>query len=104
MVYFAYGFPRALRTGCDAGPGADVVYASFGGSDYLAVVTTTAVQIWSGGQHRMKLGEITREEGSLALEGGNLCAAWCPSRRVVAVAVSACRRRLDSAPRAHRCA
>jgi RAB6A-GEF complex partner protein 1 len=86
-MYFAYGFPKALITGCQPPDDTDVVYISFN-ADYMFVVCSASVQVWSGGQHRIKLGELSRSAESLAEEGANVRALWCPSKRVLAVAVS----------------
>ena len=87
-MYFAYGFPKSHRIFAREDPSEEVVYASFNGSDYLVVVTTTAVQLWSGGQQRIKLGELVRDTESLESKGRITKAWWCPSKRVIAAAVS----------------
>ena len=87
-MYFAYGFPKSYRILADDDSSEEVVYASFNGSDNLVVVTSTTIQLWSGGQQKIKLGELIRDEESIEDEGVNIRAWWCPSRRVIAVAVS----------------
>jgi len=85
-MYFSYGFPKAFRLwDADQSP-SDVVYTCFGG-DFLVVVTTTTLQIWTGGQQRLKLGEFQRDKSSVEEEGRAICACWCPSKRVIAIAV-----------------
>ena len=86
-MYFGYGFPKSFRVFAGEDTHEEVVYASFNGSDYLIVVTTTVVQLWSGGQQRIKLGELIRDAESLENDGRNTQAWWCPSKRVIAVAV-----------------
>jgi hypothetical protein len=88
-MYFAYGSPKLLRTGDGGGAAEPVAAVAFGGGELLAVVTRSALQVWSGGRHRLRLGACARPAASVAEEGVNVCAAWCPTRRIVAVAVSA---------------
>lgn len=45
-------------------------------------------QIWSGGEHRLKLGELHRTPEAIEEEGPNVRAHWCPQKRVLAVSVS----------------
>ena len=51
------------------------------------LVTTSGVQLWSAGQHRVRLGSLVRSEESLAAEGLNKRAFWSPARRLLAVVV-----------------
>ncbi|KAK9831279.1 hypothetical protein WJX74_010194 [Apatococcus lobatus] len=82
-MFFAYGWPRALAA--FEGPGQeDVVYLHLD-TDYCLIVSTGSVQIWTGGQHRIRLGHLAREETTLKNEGPNKCAYWCSSRRLLAV-------------------
>lgn len=85
-MYFSYGFPKSYCLGNGDALPSTVVYTSFGG-DLLVVVTSTSLQVWSGGQQRLKLGEVVRDEHVTKEEGCITCACWCPSRRVIAVAV-----------------
>lgn len=87
MPYLAYGWPRALAASCQA-PSGEAVYIALG-ADYLVVVYAAAIQIWTGGQHRMKIGELVRNPSSLQEEGGHVRAYWCPGRKCLAVLVSA---------------
>ncbi|KAK9863715.1 hypothetical protein WJX84_007822 [Apatococcus fuscideae] len=82
-MFFAYGWPRALAAFEGAGQ-EDVVYLHLD-SDYSLIVSTGSVQIWTGGQHRIRLGHLAREEITLKNEGLNKCAYWCSSRRLLAV-------------------
>ncbi len=84
-MFFAYGWPRALAAFEGAGQ-EDVVYLHLD-SDYSLIVSTGSVQIWTGGQHRIRLGHLAREETTLKNEGLNKCAYWCSSRRLLAVLV-----------------
>lgn len=87
-MYFAYGFPKSYRILAGVNFNDEVVYASFNGSDNLVIVTSTTIQLWNGGQQKIKLGELVRDEDSIEEEGVSIRAWWCPSRRVIAVAVS----------------
>lgn len=86
-MFFAYGWPRALAAFEGAGQ-EDVVYLHLD-TDYCLIVSTGSVQIWTGGQHRIRLGHLAREETTLKNEGPNKCAYWCSSRRLLAVLVRA---------------
>jgi hypothetical protein len=87
-MYCSYGFPRALATGL-SGPDEECIYCSQPSPDYVVLVFSSAVQVWSGSQHCAKVGEVRRSGDALAQEGPNLRAHWCPQKRVLAVAVSA---------------
>lgn len=87
-MYFAYGFPKSYRILAGDNSNEEVVYASFNGSDNLVIVTSTTIQLWSGGQQKIKLGEFVRNEETIKEEGASMKAWWCPSRRAIAVAVS----------------
>ena len=86
-MYFAFGWPRALYTGV-VDDDEEVVEMCFG-RNYLVLVLRRCVQFWSGGQHRLKLGEPPLTEASLQEDGDNQAAHWCSSRRMLAVLVSA---------------
>ena len=88
-MYFSYGWPKAHSTGTSASLGdAECIYCSQGTGDYVIAVFSSSIQVWSGGQHRVKLGELHRGQEAVEEEGSNLRAHWCPSKRVLAVAVS----------------
>ena len=84
-MYFAFGWPRALYTGV-VDDDEEVVEMCFG-RNYLVLVLRRCVQLWSGGQHRLKLGELPLTEASLQEDGDNQAAHWCSSRRMLAVLV-----------------
>lgn len=84
-MYVAYGWPRTLSVKAD-GVQEDVVHLSLN-DDYLVVVSTVSVQIWSGDQHRVMLGQLRRDVGSITSDGLNRRAVWCGSRRLLAVLV-----------------
>ena len=58
-MYFAYGWPKtlAVKGGIDH---EDVVHLCLS-DDHLVVVSTTCIQLWSGGQHRVRLGVLRRD-------------------------------------------
>lgn len=85
-MYFSYGLPKALITGCAEDE--ELVHLALH-NDYLLLVSSASVQVWSGGQHHIKLGECKRGAENIEEEGSNIKAHWCPSRRLLAVAVSA---------------
>ena len=67
----------------------DVVYMHLD-NDFLVLVTTYRIQIWTGGQHRVKLGTYTRSADSLRLEGLNKKAYWSSSKKSLAILVIHC--------------
>ena len=85
-MYFAYGWPRALTVG-DAVFKQDVVSLSLD-SECCLIVFTGSAQLWSGGQHRIRLGTLARSEDSIKSEGLNKDAYWCSRRRLLAVLVN----------------
>jgi hypothetical protein len=95
-MYVAYGWPRTLSVKAD-NVQEDVVHLSLN-DEYLVVVSTVSVQIWSGDQHRVMLGQLKRDAESIAADGLNRRAVWCASRKLLAVLVSSLStdQRLDS--------
>ena len=86
-MYFGYGWPKSLNTG--VGPqDTEAIYLCQASGEFVISVFTSTVQVWSGGQHRLKVGEVLRSSEQLALEGPFVRAHWCPQKRVLAVAVS----------------
>lgn len=85
-MYFCYGWPKALATG--AGPADGEAIALWAGGEFIVAVYAGSIQVWSGGQHRLKRGELHRTPEAVEEEGPNLRAHWCPQKRVLAVAVS----------------
>ena len=86
-MYISYGWPKvlaALEPGCKH---EEVVYIAID-QDYCVLVSTSRIQVWTGGQHRVKLGTYTREEGSIATDGLNRKAFWSSTKRNLAVLVS----------------
>ena len=64
----------------------DIVYL-FLDNDFFVAVSTVCIQLWSGGQHRVRLGILRRSQDSVQAEGLNRRAFWCGSRRLLAVLV-----------------
>lgn len=85
-MYFAFGWPRALATASGLGPTGEAVYLALG-SEHLVIVYAGAIQVWTGGQHRVKIGELVRSAASLQEEGAHTRAYWCPGRKCLAVLV-----------------
>eukprot|EP00884_Botryococcus_braunii_P016462 jgi/Botrbrau1/349/Bobra.110_2s0008.1 len=80
-MYFCYGWPKVLAVDSRK---EDVVYLHLG-QDFLVLVSTEAIQVWSGGQQRVRLGTLRRDQKSVDEDGLNRRAVWCPSRRLLAV-------------------
>lgn len=95
-MYVAYGWPRVLSVKADSVQ-EDVIHLSLN-DDYLVAISTVSIQIWSGDQHRVMLGQLRRDAESITSDGLNRRAVWCGSRRLLAVLVSSIPRR---AGRAH---
>ena len=101
-MYFAYGWPTVYSTALDpaglpttaaAADGADlplseqeVVYLT-ADPELMVLVTSRAIQLWSAGQHRVRLGALARGADTLSADGLNKRAFWSPSRRLLAVVV-----------------
>ena len=90
-MYFAYGWPRVLSLGSDAAVNAVAQIAA--DDDTIIVVTSAGVQLWSGDQHRVRLGSAERSEAAVRTEGANSRAFWSSSRRLLAVVVGNAARR-----------
>ena len=56
-------------------------------NEFFVAVSTVCIQLWSGGQHRVRLGILRRNQDSVQAEGLNRRAFWCGSRRLLAVLV-----------------
>ena len=84
-MYFAYGWPKVLSA-FSGGVQEDVVYLHCD-DDFLVVVSVTSIQLWTGGQHRVKQGQLVRDEASLKAEGLNRKACWSGSKKLLAVLV-----------------
>ena len=87
-MYAAYGWPRILATSDALLHQEDVIYIHVD-HDYLVLVTTSRIQIWTGGQHRVRLGCFSRSLESLRSDGLNKKAHWVSSKRSLAILVGA---------------
>ena len=86
-MYFAFGWPKVLNAIGSGANQEDIVYI-FLDQDYFVLVSTSSIQLWTGGQHRVKLGTFIRDEASTKSDGLNRRAFWCSSKRSLAVLVS----------------
>jgi hypothetical protein len=91
-MYFAYGWPKVLSTG-DAADGQgeaqgdqEIVFLTLD-EEYLVLVTSSGIQIWSGGKQRVRLGKLKRSQASLEAEGCHTRAFWSGRRHLLAVVV-----------------
>ncbi len=102
-MHFAYGWPRVLDLAASgvggaaldeaaAEPAGDVeagrVVQLLADETLLVVITAAGIQIWSGGQHRVRLGGSARSGGAVRAEGAYKRAFWSSPRRLLAVVVS----------------
>lgn len=83
-MYLTYGLPKIYSTGLTSSAG--VVYLHLDGL-YLVLVTDSAVQIYSGSQHRVKIGEYQKSDEDVSDEGVFFKASWCAARGALAVLV-----------------
>jgi hypothetical protein len=84
-MYVAYGWPKLLSIS----PGSsqdDIVHLSVL-QDWLLLVSSSRVQIWSASQHKTRLGQCTRDTPSLLEEGVNIEAVWSTDVKTIAVLV-----------------
>lgn len=89
MVYFAYGFPAQYRLSStqESNRDEEEVVSSQWSTDLLLIVTKRNIHIWSGGQHRVKLGWLERKKEDVGTYGWHKDVAWLPSRKLLAVTV-----------------
>ena len=85
-MYFTYGWPKVLSA-FPGGVQEDIIYLQ-SDHDYLVIVSVTSIQLWTGGQHRVKRGQLVRDDASLKSEGLNRKACWSSSKKLLAVLVS----------------
>jgi hypothetical protein len=83
-MYFAYGWPRVALS--ELGGNDSFIFVHAGEKHFLAV-SRTCVQLWSGGQHRLKLSEVVRSEEDVRQEGWHLAALWSPTKATLAILV-----------------
>lgn len=87
-MYFAFGWPKVLAALEPGFKQEDVVYLYLD-QEFFVLVSTSRIQLWTGGQHRVKLGTHTRDAESVKREGLNRKAFWSSSKRSLAVLVRA---------------
>lgn len=85
-MYISYGWPKVLAALEPGSTQEEVVYIATD-EDYFVLVSTSRIQVWTGGQHRVKLGTFTREQESIRTDGLNRRAFWSSSKRNLAVLV-----------------
>lgn len=96
-MYFSYGWPRTFGTGFGATPavGQDVaaqedeeeIVMLHLDSEYCVVISKRAIQVWTGGKNRVKLGQVARDAESMEQLGCNVAGVWSTSRHQLAVLV-----------------
>lgn len=97
-MYFAYGWPKLFNSDYGAGSSESFFHLAAAGQ-YLFAVSSSAIQIWTTGLHRVRLGEIIRTEEECRVEGPAIDAFWSTQKSMLAVLVRvACpHRHLDTA-------
>jgi hypothetical protein len=83
-MYFAYSWPRVLST--SGGPGQFLSLHL--DHSYFIAVSEWSVQVWSGGQVRLRLGQHMLSQQEVQQYGQHVGACWCPERSSLAVLVS----------------
>lgn len=86
-MLIAYGFPRVLSPDGGLPVDEDWFYVRHD-LNYIVAVSSSVVQVWSAGLHRVRLSQVIRSEKEIVDEGTNVCAYWCPTKATLAVLVS----------------
>ena len=86
-MYVAYGWPKVLAA-LEPGTKQEEVVCLAIDQEYFVIVSTSRIQVWTGGQHRVILGTYMREEESIKADGLNRKAFWSSGKRNLAVLVS----------------
>lgn len=86
-MYISYGWPKVLAA-LEPGSLQEEIVSIVVDHDYFVLVSTSRIQVWTGGQHRVKLGTFTRGHDSIKADGLNRKAFWSSSKRSLAVLVS----------------
>ncbi|GAM24943.1 hypothetical protein SAMD00019534_081180, partial [Acytostelium subglobosum LB1] len=84
-MYFAFGWPKTYASGI-GDTFVDVAHNVDG--TLLALLSATALSVWSGDQHRVHLGYIIRSEDSINKFGRNERLTWCPDSSAIAIVTS----------------
>ena len=97
-MLIGYGFPKVLNAGLPGkndDPECEWIYI---GHDlhYIVAVSSSSVQLWSAGLHRVRLSQVVRNGEEIGEDGTNVCAHWCPSKATLAVLVSGVGRLSDA--------
>ncbi len=82
-MYFGYGWPRILGSKA-VSEGGECIYNWLDHS-YLVVVTKKAVELWTGGQHRIRIGYTQLLTDGTSRE--QVAACWSPSKAALAILV-----------------
>lgn len=83
-MYIAYSWPKVLST-----PGAHGQYISVHlDQTYFVAVSQWSVQVWSGGQTRLRLGQHTLTDEEAQQYGQHVSACWSTERSCLAALVS----------------
>lgn len=83
-MYFGYGWPKSLAVGAERS--GDCLFL-FLDHRCCIVVTELSVQIWSGGQYRVLLGQTKLAKQDVQSMGKHTAAAWSPAKNMLAVLV-----------------
>jgi hypothetical protein len=83
-MYFAYSWPRVLSTSSGTGRFLSLHLDH----TYFIAVSEWSVQVWSGGQVRLRLGQHMLSQQEVQQYGQHVGACWCPERSSLAVLVS----------------
>jgi hypothetical protein len=82
-MYFAYSWPRVLSTSSGTGQFLSLHLDH----TYFIAVSEWSVQVWSGGQVRLRLGQHMLSQQEVQQYGQHVAACWCPERSSLAVLV-----------------
>jgi hypothetical protein len=85
-MYISFGWPKVLAALEPGTTQEEVVHIAVD-QDFFVLVSTSRIQLWTGGQHRVKLGTYTRDADSIKADGLNRKAFWSTSKRSLAVLV-----------------
>jgi hypothetical protein len=82
-MYFPYGWPKAFAASGDRGE----YFYVHSDIQYTIAVSGTSIQVWTGGQHRIRLGASSKDAEAVEREGCNIAAHWCPQKNCLTVLV-----------------
>lgn len=84
-MYFPYSWPKAFAADHTCRGEYFYVHSDH---QYVIAVSSASIQVWTGGQHRIRLGSYTKDADSLSCDGVNIAAHWCPQKNCLTVLVS----------------